>query len=113
MTFYTWSKDADIASSTPNIEKIKQRYKSELKDVNWNDPADIKKNFSDYNSIFWNAHIFCRHTVLGTLQTADMTPKIPGETRFDPQAHSVSNVWRLYGRGDTRIGSGAGSESMW
>lgn len=104
MTFYTWKRDADITSANPNVEVIRKRYKKELKGVDWNNPADIKKNFSDYNGIIWTAHAFCRHSLLGTLQSADMTPKIPGQDRYDPTAHSVSNVWRLHGKGDVRIG---------
>ncbi|MES2961114.1 MAG: hypothetical protein V4694_01890 [Pseudomonadota bacterium] len=106
MSFYSWSKDADIASSNPDIAKIKMRYKTELKDVNWNDPADVKKNFSDYNTIFWGAHAFCRHSVLGILQTAAMTPVLPGQERYDPMGHSLGNIWKINGKGDTRIGTG-------
>jgi hypothetical protein len=106
MSFYSWSKDPDIASSNPNINLIRKRYKKELKKVNWDDPEDIKKNFNDYNEIFWRAHIFCRHVVLGTLQQAGMTPPLVGEDRYDPGAHSVGNVWKLNGKGDTRIGAG-------
>lgn len=105
MTMYTWKKDPDIMSSNPDIKKIRNRYKKELKDVDWNNPADIKKNFSDYKKIFWGAHIFCRHSVLGLLQTAGMDPSLPGKTRYDPGAHSLRNVWNLQGKGDVRIGS--------
>ena len=30
MTFYTWKKDPDISSSSPDINKIRNRYKKEL-----------------------------------------------------------------------------------
>ena len=106
MSFYSWSKDSDIASSNPNIAKIKTRYKKELKDVNWNDPADVKRNFSDYNTIFWGSHIFCRHSALGILQTAAMNPVLPGQERYDPMGHSLGNIWKINGKGDTRIGTG-------
>lgn len=105
MSFYTWSKDPDIASSNPNIPKIKERYKKELKDINWDDIAEVKKNFSDYNTIFWGAHSFCRHSRLGMLQTAGMTPNLPGDERYDPGAHSVGSVWEMDKRGDTRMKS--------
>lgn len=111
MSFYGWSKDPDIASSNPDVNKIRQRYKKELKNINWNSEADIKKNFSDYNTIFWGAHAFCRHSMLQTAQMADMTPPLPGETRYDPAKHSIGNVWKLNARGDSRIGSGA--TSLW
>jgi hypothetical protein len=106
MNFYTWSKDQDIASSNPDITKIKLRYKKELKSVNWNDPGDIKKNFDDYNRIFWGAHVFCRHSALGTLKSAGMEPSLPGSTRYDPMDDTIGDVWRLNATGDTRIGTG-------
>ena len=105
MSFYTWTKDVDIMSSNPDIPKIRNRYKKELKDINWNDPNDISKNFSDYKKIFWGAHIFCRHSVLGILQTAGMDPSLAGKPRYSPGAHSIGNVWNLKGKGDVRIGS--------
>jgi hypothetical protein len=106
MTFYTWSRDPDITSTNPNIPLIRERYKKELAKVNWDDPIDVKKNFSDYNTIFWGAHAFCRHSVLGILQTANMNPILPGEERYDPGQHNLGNIWRLTGQGDTRIGTG-------
>jgi hypothetical protein len=105
MTFYTWKRDQDIAMSEPDIPKIRARYKSDLKDVKWEDINDVKKNFSDYNTIFWTAHTFCRHAVLGILQTANMHPKLPGEERFIPGEHNIGSMWKLNGKGDTRIGS--------
>jgi hypothetical protein len=106
LTWYTWKKDPDISSSNPDILTIKSRYKKELKKINWDNPAEVKKNFSDYNSIFWAAHIFCRHAVLGNLQSAGMEPALPGNERYDPAAHSLGNIWKIDGKGDTRYGAG-------
>jgi hypothetical protein len=106
MTFYTWSRDPDITSVNPNIPKIRERYKKELKDVNWDNPEEVKKNFSDYNTVFWRAHIFCRHSVLGTLQSAGMSPSLPSRTRYDPGAHHIGSIWKIDGKGDTRISTG-------
>ncbi len=106
MTFYTWHRDVDITSTKPNIPLIRQRYKKELAGINWNDPADIKRNFDDYNMVFWDAHLFCRQTVLGALQPAGMNPVLPGEERYDPAAHSIGSVWKLTAKGDTRWGTG-------
>ena len=105
MTFYTWSRDPDITSVTPDIPKIKERYKKELKGVNWDNPNDVKKNFSDYNTIFWGAHAFCRHATLGILQTAAMDPKLPGQDRHNWEDHSLGNLWKINGKGDTRYGA--------
>lgn len=102
---YRWSRDADIASANPDIEKIRERYKKELKKVNWNDLDEVRRNFSDYNTIFWGAHVFCRHSVVGIAQAAGMAPPNPGAERYDPAAHNLGSVWKLNGRGDTRIGS--------
>lgn len=106
MSFYTWSRDPDITSTKPNISVIRERYKSELRGINWNDPEDVKRNFADYNMVFWDAHYFCRQTILGSLQAAKMHPKLPGEDRYDPEEHSIGNVWKINGKGDTRIGTG-------
>lgn len=106
MTFYSWKRDVDIISSTPDIPKIRSRYKKELRKVDWNNPADIKKNFSDYKKVFWAAHIFCRHSALGALQSADMAPPNPGETRYDPTAHHLGSIYKIDGKGDTRYGKG-------
>ncbi len=111
--FYKWRKDPDIASSRPDIEKIRRRYPEELKDVNWNDPQDIKRNFADYNLVFWDAHFVCRQVTLGTVQMADMTPTLPGETRYDPAAHSIGNVYSISGKGDPRLGSPASTGGHW
>jgi hypothetical protein len=114
MYFYTWHRDVDITSSNPDINKIRRRYKKELAKVNWNDPADISKNFSDYNSIFWNAHGICHASIIGMLQTTDISgdpgngliPPVAGDTRFDPSQHSIGRVWSLHGKGDVRWGAG-------
>lgn len=106
MNFYTWKRDTDIALSEPDYDKIRRRYKKELANVNWNDINDIKKNLSDYNTIFWGAHAFCRHSALGILQTATMDPKLAGQDRYNPMEHSLGNVWKMTGKGDTRIGTG-------
>lgn len=105
-TFYTWSRDPDITSTTPDIARIRARYPRELSKINWNDENDIKKNFSDYNTIFWGAHAFCRHSVLGILQSAGMGPVLPGEERFELGKHNVGSVWKMDGKGDVRIGTG-------
>ena len=104
-SFYSWHRDPDITSSDPDINKIRVRYKKELRAINWNNKNEITKNFSDYNSIFWGAHYFCRQVVLGTMQAADMEAPLPGEERYNPGKHSVGNIWKLNGRGDVRIGS--------
>lgn len=109
MSFYKWKKDPDIVASnrTPEqIKRIKRRYKKELKNINWEDSLSINKNFSDYNRIFWLAHIFCRHAALGGLQMSGMTPPLPGQTRYDPGAHSIGNVYKINATGDTRLGTG-------
>jgi hypothetical protein len=105
MDFYTWSRDPDITSGSPDVAKIRERYKKELKDVNWNNPSDVNKNFSDYNTIFWGAHSFCRHSILSTQQSAGMAPALPGQERWDPMKHNVGSIWKMNGRGDVRIGS--------
>lgn len=110
---YQWSKDPDIASSNPDIPKIKERYKEELKDINWDDRAEIKKNFSDYNTIFWSAHAFCRHSTLKSLHMAGINPAIPGQARYDPKVHGIGGVWKIDGRGDTRIGGTPHENSLW
>jgi hypothetical protein len=110
MTFYTWRRDVDIASVDPNISKIRARYKKELRAVNWDNPVEVSKNLSDYNTIFWGAHAFCRHSALGVLETADMVPSLPGGERYNMMAHSVGNVFKITAKGDTRWGSRG---SMW
>lgn len=106
MYFYTWSRDVDIVSTNPDIERVKRRYKKELAKVDWNNPADVAKNFSDYNTIFWNSYGFCRASVLGILQTAAIAPKVPGADRYVPGEENIGSVWKLNGKGDARIGKG-------
>lgn len=107
MYFYTWSRDPDIASSNPDVERIKKRYKKELAKVNWSDPADVSRNFSDYNAIFFNAYGFCKASVLGTLQAAEIRPKLPGQDRFVLGEENIGAVWKLNGKGDARLAKGA------
>lgn len=106
--FYTWKRDPDIASSNPDLEKIRNRYKKELRVIDWNNIAEVKKNLADYNGIFWNAHAFCRHSSLGILQTAGVAPKLPGEDRYNMQdpGNNIGGVYRMNARGDSRIGNG-------
>ncbi len=114
VSFYRWKKDPDIASSRPNIERIRRKYgDKELKDVNWNDPEDIKRNFADYNLVFWDAHFLCRQVTLGTLQMADMTPNLPGETRYNPESHYIGQVYSITSKGDPRLGSPASTGGHW
>ena len=104
MYFYTWSRDPDITSVNPDINKIRRRYKKELVGVDWNNRDNINKNFGDYNTIFWNAHSFCHASILGVLQMAEMRPSLPGDDRYDPGYEPFGKVWSLHGKGDTRIG---------
>lgn len=109
MFFYTWSRDPQISLSNPtpkDIEEIRQRYPEELKGVNWNDPADVKRNFDNYNFIFWHGHMFCRQSILGRLQNADMAAPIPGDARVMFEKHDIGNVYKIDGRGDGRWGNG-------
>jgi hypothetical protein len=108
MSFYSWSRDPDITSVNPDISKIRMRYKTELKNIDWNNEAEVKKNFSDYNTIFWGAHAFCRHSLLGMHQMAGIDVPLPGGDRYVPGADNLGSVWRLNGRGDVRIGSPMG-----
>ena len=114
VSFYKWSKDPDIASSRPNIERIRVKYgKKELKNINWNDLEDIKRNFADYNLVFWDAHFLCRQVVLGTVQMAGMTPNLPGEARYNPEAHHIGSIYSITSKGDPRLGSPAGTGGHW
>jgi hypothetical protein len=106
MNFYSWKRDPDLIVSNPDYQKIRKKYRKELRKVNWNNTQEVKRNLSDYTSIFWGAHTFCHHAVLGILQSADMTPTLPGEERYNPGAHSIGNIWKMTGKGDTRIGTG-------
>ncbi|MES2677616.1 MAG: hypothetical protein V4612_04815 [Pseudomonadota bacterium] len=107
MTFYTWRKDPDIVKavkSPEDLARIRARYSNEkLANINWNNPLEVNKNFSDYNTIFWPAHAFCRHAVVGQLQMAGMTPPIAGDVRYDPAAHSLGSIYKIDGKGDARL----------
>lgn len=105
MYFYSWKRDVDIVSSNPNYDRVRKRYKKELAAVNWNDQADMSKNFSDYNTIFFNAYGFCKASVVGILQTAGLTPKLPNSERWVLGEEKVGSVWAIDLRGDTRIGA--------
>jgi hypothetical protein len=105
-TFYTWHRDVDITINNTNYDIVKRRYKKELAKVDWSNIEDIKRNYADYNKIFWKAHLFCRHSVLGTLQNAGFNPNLPGESRFEFTNHSLGSIWSISGTGDTRIGRG-------
>jgi hypothetical protein len=102
-TFYNYRKDPDIMSSSPNLEKIRNRYKKELP-INWNNSEEISKNLSDYKKIFPAAYAYCKHSVLGMLQSANMTPPNAGdsEARWDPSRSNLENIYRIDGRGDAR-----------
>jgi hypothetical protein len=102
MTFYTWTKDVQIAKSaqTPqDIEDIRNRYPDELKDVNWNNPGEVLKNFQDYKTVFWSAHSYCHGMIPGNLQNAAMTPPITGQTRFVPGGDNLNSIYKIDGRG--------------
>ncbi|MFT6106351.1 MAG: hypothetical protein ACJA0S_000394 [Rickettsiales bacterium] len=105
-SFYSWKKDPDIvkASKSPDdIRRIRERYRGErIAKINWDDQKEVRKNFNDYNAIFWGAHIFCRHSVLGQLQMSGMTPPLVDEPRYDPSAHSLGNIYKIDGKGDAR-----------
>ncbi len=113
MTFYTWKKDPTIAKATKtpeDIALIRKTYRKEkIAKINWNNPLEVEKNFSDYNTIFWGAHTFCRHAVLGQLQMAGMNlggsggPPLAGDVRYDPAAHSLGNIYKIDGKGDARL----------
>jgi len=107
MYFYRWNRDVDITSANPDVDRIRRRYKKELAKVDWNNPADISKNFSDYNAIFWNAYGFCKASILGTLQAAEIRPKMPGQDRFVLGEETIGAVWKLNGKGDARLAKGA------
>jgi hypothetical protein len=105
MTFYTWHKDVDIMTSvkTPEIiDRIRKRYPKELGSIDWNNPAEVNKNFSDYSTVFWNSHIFCRHAIVGQLQMSGMAPPNPGEDRFVPGADNLNSIYKIDGKGDAR-----------
>ena len=104
--FYAWKKDPDIISINPNFERVKKRYRSELKNVDWKNQKEVEKNFNDYKKIHPIAYYQCRQTVLGTLQSASMTPNLPGDNALiQPLGHNVWNVFQVMGApGDTLQG---------
>lgn len=113
LSSYKWSKDPDITSVRGDREVIRKRYPKRLKDINWNDEVDIKRNFSDYRLVFWDAHFLCRQVVLGTLQMGGMTPNLPGEARYNPADHHIGNIYSITSKGDPRLGSPAGTGGHW
>lgn len=102
MFFYTWKRDPDISSVNPDVEKIRKRYRKELAEVNWTNTNEIKKNFSDYNIIFWSAHAYCRHSVLGELQMGGVEPPLPDTPRFTPGEYNLGTIYKIDGKGDAR-----------
>ncbi|MDA0901883.1 MAG: hypothetical protein O3B09_00535 [Proteobacteria bacterium] len=112
MTFYSWSKDRDLVIENPDIEKLRKRYEKEMP-INWDDPEEVKKNVNDYKKVFWQAHRFCRHSVLGTHhasgtmeQGGSWEPTLPGQERYSPggpKAHTIGNVWSFRGRGNSNL----------
>ena len=104
MAFYSWRKDPDIVSSNPNINRIRDRYRNELRKVNWNDIAEVNINLKDYNSAFGLSYNYCRHSALGILQTAGMTPTLASDDmRFTPGAHNLGSIYKIDGKGDSRL----------
>lgn len=105
MDFYQWKKDPQISMANPSpndVDMIRRRYGKEL-NINWNNPEEVRKNFSDYKNVFWVSHAFCRHTALGSQQAAGANPGLPGEGYlYDPGKWSVGNVWKMDAKGDTR-----------
>jgi hypothetical protein len=100
-SFYTWKKDPDIMSSNPNITAIKERYQQGLP-INWNNPAEVGKNFSDYKKVHPAAYAYCKHTVLGMLQSANLDPSLAGGDRWDPSTSNLENIYLIDVKGDMR-----------
>jgi hypothetical protein len=102
MTFYSWNKDETIAAysgeninpNSPEIIEVRNKYGKDL-DIDWNNPQEIAKNFNEYNMIFWRSHIFCRHSILQTLNSSEMTPPLPSEQRYEMDKHSPMDVWKF------------------
>ena len=105
MTFYRWSRDADLLAQPLNKSKLSRRYKKEMP-IDWNNDLEVNKNVSDYNTIFWRVHQYCRHYALGSLRMVGFDPTLPGGKgkgdRFMLGNHSVTDLYRLDGFGDTR-----------
>ena len=108
MAFYEWKKDADISVSKPDLDLVRRKYEDKW-DINWNDPEEIKTNVRHYQRIFWIAHLFCRHAILGTYQISagahggSMDPPLAGEARYNPGAHSLGNIYSFHGRGTGQL----------
>ncbi len=108
MTFYKWKKDPDLSIAKPDLNLIRKKYEDKW-DINWDDPKEIQNNIRHYKKIFWLGHIFCRHSVVGTYQTAkdsqgkSFDPPLAGEQRYKPQAHSLGNVYSFHGRGNMNL----------
>jgi hypothetical protein len=108
-SFYSWKRDPYITKTNKtsrDVARIREKYKDELEDINWRNRKEVEKNFSDYNTIFWAAHAFCRHYTVGQLLSSDMTPPIPGDERVTFRKGAIGNVYKIDGRGDGRLGNG-------
>ena len=108
MAFYKWKKDPDLSIARPDINLIKLKYEDRW-EIDWNNPEEIQRNIRHYKKIFWVAHLFCRHAIIGTYQTAksahgkSFDPPLPGDQRYKPGAHSLGNVYSFHGRGDMSL----------
>ena len=109
MSFYQWKKDPNLAIDKPDMNLVYQTYKDKW-DINWNNEEEIKENIKHYRKVFWFAHAFCRHSIIGTYQTAAdaynataMNPPLPGEQRFVPGKHNLGNIYSIYGRGNSQL----------
>lgn len=103
MTFYKWKKDPDFAFTNIDKVKLQQRYKTELP-INWDNDYEVEKNIADYNAIFWRAHQYCRHRVLGSLKLAGFDPSLPGGgERVTLGNHSISDIYSFDNFGDSRF----------
>ena len=102
MTFYDWKRDSDLLATNVDRELLKERYEEELP-IDWNNSDIVEKNMYDYNTIFWRAHLYCRHSALGSLKMVGFDPSLPGKgDRFMLGNHSASDLYRLDSFGDTR-----------
>ena len=110
MTFYKWKKDPDLSINQPDLELVRKKYEDKW-DINWNNPEEIKTNIRHYQKIFWIGHIFCRHSIIGTYQTAadahggSFDPTLPGEQRWlNPKMpHNLGNIYSFHGRGNSQL----------
>tara|TARA_Y100000389_G_scaffold38523_1_gene32893 strand:+ start:786 stop:1301 length:516 start_codon:yes stop_codon:yes gene_type:complete len=102
MTFYEWKKDHDLLAQPLDKVKLSKRYRKELP-IDWNNDREVNKNITDYNTIFWRVHQYCRHYALGSLRMVGFNPSLPGKgNRFMLGDHSIKDLYRLDGFGDTR-----------